>query len=164
MPNKQPVIRFATSVDAIALAGFNRAMARETENLKLMPATSLAGVQSVFKEPALGFYLVTEMHDQLIASLMVTTEWSDWRNGLFWWIQSVYVVPEWRRRGVYRSLYQHVVKLAECDETVCGFRLYVEHENHTAQQTYTTLGMHKVDYHVFEQSKSTLDFAFKNKH
>jgi ribosomal protein S18 acetylase RimI-like enzyme len=101
---------------------------------------------------ALGFYLVAEAADgQVAGSLMVTTEWSDWRNGRFWWIQSVYIQPDWRRRGVFRALYRHLTEIAEDEPDVCGFRLYVERENAAAQATYRALGMHEGVYRVYER-------------
>ena len=84
---------------------------------------------------------------------MVTNEWSDWRNGLFWWIQSVYVEPAWRRRGVYRRLYHFIRPLAQADPGICGFRLYVEKDNVVAQKTYASLGMVQTDYLVYEELK-----------
>ena len=165
-PSDQPTIRIATIDDAPALAEFNRNIARETENLSLIPAVVLSGVKAVFETPARGFYVVAEAqaearaksHKSLVASLMVTTEWSDWRDGEFWWIQSVYVARPWRRRGLYRLLYNHVKRLAEQDRNVCGFRLYVERENRVAQQTYATLGMVETHYKVFEELVSGRDF------
>lgn len=159
MPADHAIIRNATIDDAPALAEFNRSMAMETENLSLIPAVILSGVNAVFENPARGFYLVAEARGGLVASLMATTEWSDWRNGEFWWIQSVYVAREWRRRGLYRSLYRHIQQLAEGDPAVCGFRLYVERDNQIAQKTYLALGMRETRYKVFEQLKPGRDFS-----
>ena len=162
MPTDPPTIRIATIDDAPALAEFNRSIALETENLSLIPAVVLSGVKAVFETPARGFYVVAEAradsHKSLVAALMVTTEWSDWRDGEFWWIQSVYVARPWRRRGLYRLLYNHVKRLAEQDRNVCGFRLYVERENRVAQQTYATLGMVETRYKVFEELVPGRDF------
>jgi ribosomal protein S18 acetylase RimI-like enzyme len=105
-------------------------------------------------QPALGFYLVAEMQGEVVGCLMVTTEWSDWRNGRFWWIQSVYVPAAWRRRGVFRALYGHVTSAAAREPDVCGVRLYVERENAVAQSTYRSLGMSETDYLLFEQLKA----------
>lgn len=146
----RPSVRIATADDAQTLADFNRAMARETEARALPPAVILAGVNAVLADPRHGFYVVAEVRQQLVASLLVTTEWSDWRNGQFWWIQSVYVVREWRRRGLYRALYAHVKRLAT-SARVCGFRLYVERENHIAQKTYAALGMSETRYKIYEE-------------
>ncbi|REL38957.1 N-acetyltransferase [Rhodohalobacter sp. SW132] len=144
-------IRKATADDAESIAEFNIAMAMETEQKKLERDGIEPGVKALFDHPEYGFYLVAESGDEIIGSLMVTKEWSDWRNGLFWWIQSVYVIPEFRRRGVYRAMYEKVKQLADQAETVCGFRLYVEKENTVAQQTYLSLGMKETHYKMFEE-------------
>jgi len=146
-------IRTAIINDSVAIAEFNIKMAKETEDMDLMPDVINAGVINMIKNPQMGFYLVAEEDNVIQASLMVTTEWSDWRNGLFWWIQSVYVQPKFRRKGLYSKLYEKVKILAEAESNVCGFRLYVEHENLVAQQTYRTLGMDKTDYQMFEEMK-----------
>lgn len=145
-------IRMASPRDAPELVEFNRAMARETEALELDPDTVAAGVQAMFDRPERGFYVVADAGGRLAGSLMITTEWSDWRNGLFWWIQSVYVPPGHRRRGVYRNLYRFVYALSRERPEVCGFRLYVEQENHRAQDTYRSLGMHRTRYLLYEAS------------
>jgi GNAT superfamily N-acetyltransferase len=95
--------------------------------------------------------VVAVEEERIVGCLLVTHEWSDWRNGLFWWIQSVFIEAGWRRRGVYRRLYQHVKELAAADPTVCGFRLYVEKDNAVAQQTYAALGMAPTDYLIYEE-------------
>ena len=112
----------------------------------------------MIEDPQMGFYLVVELDNGIQASLMVTTEWSDWRNGMFWWIQSVYVRPEYRRQGLYRELYQRVKELAEQESAVCGFRLYVEHWNTVAQKTYASLGMTEIGYKMFEELKPGLEY------
>ena len=147
-------MRAAGPHDAPLLAQFNIAMARETEGKRLLPAVVGAGVRRMLAEPSLGFYLVAEAGGEVAGSLMVTTEWSDWRNGRFWWIQSVYVRPAWRRRGVFRALYRHLAEHAEREPDVCGFRLYVERENAAAQSTYFALGMAGTDYLLFEQLRA----------
>ena len=147
-------IRPAVAADADMLAAFNSAMALETEHKRLLPAVVGAGVRRMLAEPAFGFYLVAEAEGRVIGSLMVTTEWSDWRNGRFWWIQSVYVVPGWRRRGVFRALYGQVRERAAREPDVCGFRLYVERDNANAQATYRSLGMDATDYLLFEELKA----------
>ena len=116
-------IRKATPDDARQIADFNREMAFETEGARLGPETTLAGVRRMIQDRNLGFYLVAESGREIVASLMITTEWSDWRNGVFWWIQSVYVMPRWRRKGIYRRLYEKVKELAEANRDVCGYRL-----------------------------------------
>lgn len=151
-------IRLATRDDAQALIEFNSAMALETEGKRLLPEVIGAGVRSLLNNPASGFYVVAEADARVVASLMITKEWSDWRNGNLWWIQSVYVRPEWRRKGVYKRLYRHVQELAAQDPAVCGFRLYVERENHRAQATYRAAGMSETGYVVFEELKPGVRF------
>ena len=144
-------VRPARAEEADTLAGFNIAMALETEGRRLLPDVVGAGVRRLLAEPALGFYLVAEAAGAVVGSAMVTTEWSDWRNGRFWWIQSVYVRPERRRHGVFRALYAHIREAAAQAPDVCGFRLYVERENAAAQATYRALGMHETDYRIMEE-------------
>ena len=156
---EKPLIRKATIDDADTLAIFNAEMARETEGKTLLPQVIGAGVRALLKDPGLGYYVVAEVDGQVIASLMVTTEWSDWRNGIFWWIQSVYVQTMHRRRGIYRSLYTFVKQLAANDPSVCGFRLYVERENSNAQSTYKALGMQETGYKLFEELKPSTRYC-----
>ena len=144
--------------DAETIAGFNRAMALETEGRGLQAERSLAGAQRLLRDPALGFYLVAEREGAVVGSLMVTYEWSDWRNGHFWWIQSVYVVPHARRSGVFRALYRHVREMVQRDANVCGLRLYVETSNARAQATYASLGMERTHYLVYEEERPGADF------
>lgn len=146
-----PQVRMATAADSDAFVRFNRAMALETENKALAEATVTSGVQSVFDDPARGFYVVAEYDGEVVAALMVTFEWSDWRNGNFWWIQSVYVIPKFRRMGIYRRLYEFVRDRARNEGGVCGFRLYVEKENIGAQRVYESLGMSKCEYLMYEE-------------
>jgi ribosomal protein S18 acetylase RimI-like enzyme len=151
-------VRRANPQDADAIVGFNRAMALETENVVLLEETSARGVAGLFANPGLGFYLVAEAAGEVVGSLMITTEWSDWRDGIFWWIQSVFVRPEFRRRGVYRNLYRFVQDMGSADRAVCGFRLYVERDNTTAQQAYKALGMEELDYVMFEELKAGINY------
>ena len=144
-------IRKATAADAGAISRFNLAMALETEGKTLIPELVDAGVRRLIGEPSLGFYVVGTDGDSIVACLLVTQEWSDWRNGLFWWIQSVFVEQGRRRQGVYSSLYEHVKELAAADPGVCGFRLYVEKDNVVAQQAYAALGMGATDYLLYEE-------------
>ncbi|HNR68929.1 MAG TPA: GNAT family N-acetyltransferase [bacterium] len=143
-------VRQAQLDDAETIAEFNIAMAQETENKKLDPRTILAGVHGLLNKPEYGFYLVAESGGRIAGCLLITFEWSDWRNGLFWWIQSVYVLPEFRRQGVYRRLYNAVQERGR-KERVCGFRLYVEKENLAAMQTYCRLGMFETPYRIYER-------------
>ena len=143
-------IRAARIEDAAFLAAGNVAMAMESEHKQLDPATVTRGVQAVLGDPAKGRYFVAERDGRPVGQLMVTYEWSDWRNGNFWWIQSVYVLPEARRLGVFRELFGHLERLARADATVCGIRLYVERENARAQATYRHCGLEDAGYVVME--------------
>lgn len=151
-------VRRATARDTEALIRFNAAMALETERKVLLPGVIGAGVRHLLEHPGAGFYLVAESGGQVAGALMVTNEWSDWRNGNFWWIQSVYVRPEFRRRGVYQALYKALQALAAHDHSICGFRLYVERDNVRAQATYRTSGMDETHYIVFEELKPGIRF------
>jgi ribosomal protein S18 acetylase RimI-like enzyme len=151
-------IRQAILEDANALADFNIKMAYETEAIKLKPEVITAGVKKMIENPAMGFYLVVEVDNVIQASLMVTTEWSDWRNGLFWWIQSVYVQPDYRRKGLYSAMYNQVRKLSLSQANVCGYRLYVERDNINAKKTYQSLGMHETEYFLYEEMKEGIEY------
>ena len=154
MVENKYLIRLAKPDDLDVLVEFNRAMARETEDKDLSIDILTAGVQTLLKNPILGFYVVAENKNKVTGSLMVTTEWSDWRNGIFWWIQSVYVHPDFRRQGIYRQLYEFVKEKARNQQNelkICGFRLYVEHQNTVAQKTYEALGMKDTGYMIFEE-------------
>ena len=151
-------IRVATAEDAEVLVEFNAAMALETEGKELLPEVIGTGVRSLLQKDASGFYVVAEERGRVVGSLLITKEWSDWRNGDFWWIQSVYVRPELRRQGIYKRLYRHVQEMAAKDPGVCGFRLYVERENRRAQATYGALGMKETRYMVFEELKPGVRF------
>jgi GNAT superfamily N-acetyltransferase len=143
-------VRTAHAADLESLAAFNAAMAIETENKTLAPQTLRAGVARVFAEPTRGFYLVAECDGSVAGCLMVTFEWSDWRNGDWWWLQSVYVVPAFRRRGVFRALYEEVERRIKARKDVIGLRLYVERDNVTAHKTYEQLGIHMTRYQLRE--------------
>lgn len=149
MPNL--AIRCATPADVPNLVQWNAAMARETEAKTLDHAVLTAGVSAVLSEPRRGFYLVAERKGDAVGSLLVTYEWSDWRNGDFWWIQSVYVIDSARRSGVFRMLYATVEQRAR-EAGAVGLRLYVETENARAQQTYAGLGMQRCHYHMYERA------------
>lgn len=143
-------IRQAGQQDKAALVAFNQAMALETENKTLDQQILTAGVEGLLSVPTRGFYLVAEHQGQIVGSLMVTFEWSDWRNANFWWVQSVYVKPEFRRQGIYSALYRQVQTLGTESGDVCGYRLYVEKNNNAAQQTYRELGMAPSYYDMYE--------------
>ena len=151
--NDELSLRKAQLRDASAIAAFNSSMALETEGKVLLPEVVGQGVLRLLNDPSLGFYVVAEHGSRIVGCLMVTNEWSDWRNGLFWWIQSVYVQADWRRKGVYRRLYDFIRELARADPGICGFRLYVEKENAVAQTTYESLGMARTDYLIYEETK-----------
>ena len=144
-------IRLAERDDTQALVGFNQAMASETEGKKLEASVLTPGVAAVFEDDNKGFYVVAENDGSVVGGLLVTYEWSDWRNKWFWWIQSVYILPEFRGRSIYRAMYEFVKQLAEERGRVCGFRLYVEKENVHAQKVYERLGMHESHYLAYEE-------------
>lgn len=145
--------RDADRADAPAIAEFQVAMARETEDVALDRAILGRGVAAVFDDPSHGRYYVAESNGEVIGSLLITYEWSDWRNGMVWWIQSVYVLPAFRGRGVYAGLYAHIRAIVEPDPSIRGIRLYVDNRNASAQQVYTRLGMEGEHYRVFEWMK-----------
>ena len=143
-------IRDATIDDAASIADFNCRLALETEDKHLDRKVVRRGVELAFERSDMCRYLLAEADGRVVGQCMITYEWSDWRAGVLWWFQSVYVEKDFRRRGIFRRLYQHVEALARSDDTICGLRLYVENENHRAQQTYEALGMRRCDYLVFE--------------
>ena len=147
------IYRDAQASDTDDIVEFQIAMAKETEDFALNRSTCTLGVKAVFADTSRGRYFVAEDGGTLVASLMITPEWSDWRNGMVWWIQSVYVVPEMRGQRVYAGLYEHVKRLAQADESIRGIRLYVDRRNTGAQQVYTRLGMNGEHYQVFEWMK-----------
>lgn len=143
-------IRPGRKDDMKALVEFQQAMAMETEGLSLDPKTLERGIAAVLSEPAKGKYWMAEESGQVIASLMVTFEWSDWRNMWVWWIQSVYVKPEARGRGVYSMMYRHLQNEVRKDSSVSGLRLYVDKRNKSANEVYRKLGMDGEHYAMFE--------------
>ncbi len=146
------IVRDAKPQDLDVLVEFNLAMARESEGRELDVQTLREGMRTLLDDPARGRVFVVEDHGRIAATLMLTTEWSDWRNGWFWWIQNVYVDPGHRRRGHYRRLHEYVCALAAREPDVHGLRLYVEQENHGARQTYRSLGMDETAYRLYEQA------------
>jgi GNAT superfamily N-acetyltransferase len=146
-------IRLANKNDVEELVEFNQAMAMETERKQLDPQVLRPGVMAVFDDTGKGFYVVTEADSRIVGGLLVTFEWSDWRNGWFWWIQSVYVLPEFRGRSVYPAMYKFIKRLADENGNVCGFRLYVEKENETARRVYDKAGMIETYYRMYEEEK-----------
>ncbi|HLH52045.1 MAG TPA: GNAT family N-acetyltransferase [Verrucomicrobiae bacterium] len=118
-----------------------------------------AGVEALLSDPAKGIYYVAEVRGQVAGQLMITYEWSDWRNGNIWWIQSVYVNKAFRRQGVFRKLFKHLESLARSRSDVCSLRLYMHRDNSTARGAYEQLGMRQTPYEVFE-----IDFASEAGH
>ncbi|MDD3191801.1 MAG: GNAT family N-acetyltransferase [Bacilli bacterium] len=145
------MIRKGTIADWPIITEYNIAMAWETEKKVLDCNTVTEGVKAILADSTKGYYYVYEVDSQTVGQLMVTYEWSDWRNGYFWWIQSVYVAPQHRHKGIYKQLYQEVRAQAAKQKDVCGIRLYVEKHNIRAQKTYQSLGMEETDYLVYEE-------------
>lgn len=145
------IIRKATAADIDTLAQHNDMMAQETENKSLDWKTVQSGVKAVIDDPMKGFYLLVDIDGQVAANLMITYEWSDWRNSNIWWVQSVYVQQQHRRKGLYKMLYIEIKRLAK-QEGIGVIRLYVEQENTVAQKTYSNLGMQHSYYQLYEES------------
>ena len=145
-------IRIAQREDAFDLVEFNQAMALETEGKRLESKVLQSGVEAVFADEKKGFYVVAEDDTgKIIGALMITFEWSDWRDRWFWWIQSVYILPEMRGKKIYSRLYDFVKEKARKNGNVCGFRLYVEKENSNAQKVYEICGMQTSHYEMYEE-------------
>ena len=144
------VIRAATVDDLETIADFNARLAEETEDTSLDRETVRQGVRALLSDPTRGAYYVASADSRIIGQIMHTREWSDWRNGDIWWIQSVYVRQDHRRRGVFKRLHEHVKALAGSDPGVVGLRLYVDADNRGAQATYERLGMTSARYHLME--------------
>lgn len=155
MTSEEIVIRLAHQGDVDTIVQFNTAMALETEQRRLDGARLREGTQTFLGSSHYGFYILAECHDgnscKPIGQLMITYEWSDWRNGVFWWIQSVYVVPDRRGLGVFRAMYGHILVKARAEPRVCGIRLYVERDNLRAQTVYQRVGLTPSVYLVFER-------------
>jgi GNAT superfamily N-acetyltransferase len=149
--NTELKIRPARAADHALLVEMNAKMARETEDKGLDEAALRRGVERALGDPDRGFYLVAERGDDAVGALLVTREWSDWRDAWFWWIQSVYVLPDSRRTGVYRALHDDVRDRARAAGDVCGIRLYVERANTTAKSTYVSMGMSASYYEMYEE-------------
>ena len=147
-----PTLRRATAADAPIIVEFNRRLAEESEGKVLDPAVLAAGVTAGLADPDKALYFVAEEGGAIVGQLMLTREWSDWRNGWIWWIQSVYVHPDARRQGVFRALYEHALETARGERQVVGLRLYVDHDNAAAQETYLRLGMERTGYLVLEHA------------
>lgn len=144
------MIRKATLDDLDTVVRFNLALAKESEGRELNETRVSAGVTALIVDEQKGSYFLVEQDSRVIAQTMITYEWSDWRNGNFWWIQSVYVAPEHRGTGIFSQLYRHIHKLALETPNVCGLRLYVDHENQHAADIYRALGMQDAHYDLLE--------------
>ena len=143
-------IRQATLSDAPVVTEFNIRLAEESEQLRLEAGCVSAGVAAVLADAAKGVYYVAEADGTVVGQLMITYEWSDWRNGNIWWIQSVYVREDFRGRGVFRALFKHLQELALARSGVCCLRLYMQGDNERARRSYEGLGMKRTKYEVFE--------------
>lgn len=147
-------IRTAKFKELEVIADFQVRMAEETEGLRLNRENILRGVEAVFEDPGKGTYFVAIDHDeQVLACLLITPEWSEWRNGTVYWFQSVYVMQDYRGTGIFRQMYEHVKAIVEEDEDLVGLRLYVEKDNVKAQQVYEKLGMDGDHYKMYEWMK-----------
>lgn len=146
-----PLIRPAAPGDLDTIVEFNRLLAWESEGKALDVATVRQGVAALLADPARGRYFVAELDAQVVGQVSLTWEWSDWRNGWWWWLQSVYVRAEARRRGVFRALCEHVAELARADPTVYGLRLYVERDNHAARACYERQGFGPIPFLLYQR-------------
>jgi GNAT superfamily N-acetyltransferase len=144
-------VRPATAADCDTVVEFNRLLALETEHLRLDTDTLRLGVAAVLADPHKGRYLVAERTGEIVGQIMITFEWSDWRNGWIWWVQSVYVRAEDRRSGVFRALFESLSELARADGSVRGLRLYVERDNHAAQAVYARHGMESMPFLLMQR-------------
>jgi len=151
MEPPSPIIRPGRPDDAALIADMNARMAEETEHKTLDQAVLLAGVRAVLADPSRGRYFIAELDGAMVGQTAITLELSDWRNGWLWWLSSVYVHREARRRGVFRALYEHVLAEARAAGDVVGLRLYVERDNQVAQNAYLKLGMERTAYQVLER-------------
>jgi ribosomal protein S18 acetylase RimI-like enzyme len=147
------LIRDANIKDHSHIVDFQMAMALETEELILEQNTLSKGVKAVLEDPSKARYFIAEGEGKPAGMLMITTEWSDWRNRWVWWIQSVYILPECRKMGIYKILYEHVKRIVSNSDSIGGIRLYVDRRNTRAQAVYTNLGMNGDHYATFEWMK-----------
>lgn len=144
-------VRSARASDHPWIVEFNAQLASETEDTSLERERLSRGVAALLSDPAKGRYFIAEVDRTPVGQLLITPEWSDWRNGMLWWLGSVYVVPEQRRRGVFRGLFEHVLGAAQADPGVAGLRLYVEHHNDVARDVYSRCGLAPAGYDVLER-------------
>jgi len=147
------VIRIANIDDLETIVEYNYNLAKESENLELNKEQLFKGVTAVLTDNSKGIYYVYEINNQVVGQLMITYEWSDWRNANIWWIQSVYVHKEYRRNGIFKALFDYVNNFVSTNSSICDLRLYVDVENKSAQSTYQSLGMIKSHYYLYELKK-----------
>lgn len=147
-------IRKAVLEDLETIVEFNYNLAKQTENKKLNLEILTKGVEAILRDSTKGQYYVCEINNKVVGQIMHTYEWSDWRNGTFLWVQSVYVDEQHRRKGIFKALYNHVKEICDNDEGISGIRLYVEKENFNAKATYKSLGMCECNYHMYEYEAS----------
>ncbi len=150
MEKKIITVRQATEADLHHIVDFNIALGLESEDYILDRAVVTEGVKGFISKPSRGRYFMAVIDGVVVGQTANTYEWSDWRNGEIWWIQSVYVLPEYRGMGIFRALFEHIQQLAKNDPECCGFRLYFEQENDIALYTYMRLGFEKTNYRVLE--------------
>ena len=146
-------IRKALNKDIDVIARYNYNLAYETENKILDMNILTKGVEAIIKDENKGIYHVCEINGEVVGQIMYTFEWSDWRNGTFLWIQSVYVNKEFRGMGVFKALYKFIRDISDNDNNICGIRLYVEKENTIAKKTYKNIGMKECNYYIYEYDK-----------
>lgn len=143
-------IRPSKPEDIKLLADFQLRLAAETESIELNREVASAGIKALFDDPGKGTYYVAVIASKIIGCYLITYEWSDWRNGMVWWLQSVYVLESHRQQGVFKHMYDHIIKTISQDPTIIGLRLYVDKSNSRAQKVYQSLGMNGDHYTVFE--------------
>lgn len=146
-------IRKAKIEDLETIVQYNYNLAKETEDKKLNLDILTKGVKALLEDEKKGIYHVCVIDEKVVGQIMYTYEWSDWRNGTFLWVQSVYVHSEYRQQGVFKALYNHIKKMCHSNSNIAGIRLYVEKENNVAKETYENLGMHECDYYMYEYTK-----------
>lgn len=146
-------IRIANAEEISTIVDFQLKMALETENLLLSEKILQEGVSEVFKNHEKGKYYVALCENKIVASLLTTFEWSDWRNSTIIWLQSVYVIPEFRKKGIFKQMYEHIKKIVESSSNYCGIKLYVDKTNIKAQKVYDSVGMNGEHYITYEWMK-----------
>jgi ribosomal protein S18 acetylase RimI-like enzyme len=147
-------IRKAVVEDIALLADFQLSLALETENIALDKAIVMKGLKALFDDPSKGVYYVAEYNQKAAGCHLITFEWSEWRNGVVWWMQSVYVLAEYRKHKVFSAMYNNLIGMIQSDPSVIGLRLYVDKSNERAQQVYTAKGMNGEHYTVYEWMKA----------